>query len=126
MTRKWVVVWMVLTAFSVSGLAADREAIRKRMLERLPQLTKMKDQGRIGENNLGYLEFRSENRKGEKVVAAENADRRLVYTMVARKIDVSVKIVGKRRAAKIAKNEPAGHWIQKPDGTWVRKRESDT
>ena len=41
--------------------------------------------------------------------------------MVAAEIDVSVEIVGKRRAAQIAKNEPVGHWIQKPDGTWVRK-----
>ncbi|MBN1197470.1 MAG: YdbL family protein [Candidatus Aminicenantes bacterium] len=127
MKRKWIGVWAVLAAFCVSGVAADRAAIKKRMAERLPLLTQMKDQGLIGENNLGYLEFRSGDRtdKQKDVVGKENADRLLVYHMVAEEINVSVQVVGKRRAVQIAKNEPEGHWIQKPDGSWVRKTDSD-
>jgi len=127
MKHKWFGVWIVLLAFGVSAMAADRAAIKKRMAERLPLLTQMKDQGLIGENNLGYLEFRSSDQtdKQKDAVSQENVDRRLVYQMVAEEINVSVQVVGKRRAVQIARNEPAGHWIQKSDGTWVRKTDSD-
>lgn len=127
MKIKWIVVWTALAAFCVSAMAVDRAAIKKRMAERLPLLTEMKDQGLIGENNLGYLEFRSGDPtdKHKDAVSRENADRRLVYRMVAEEIKVSVEVVGRRRAVQIAENEPAGHWIQKPDGTWVRKTDSD-
>jgi len=123
MKSKWIGAWALLLVFCISAKAADRAAIQKRMVKRLPLLTEMKNQGFLGENNTGFLEFRFPARtdREKDVVKAENADRLMVYEMVAAEIDVSVEIVGKRRAAQIAKNEPVGHWIQKPDGTWVRK-----
>lgn len=128
MKSKWIGVWVVLLAFGVSAMAADRAAIKKRMAERLPLLTEMKDQGLIGENNLGYLEFRTSDPSDQHkhAVSQENVDRRLVYGMVAAEINVSVEVVGKRRAVQIARNEPAGRWIQQADGTWVRKTKTDT
>ena len=99
------------------GYADD---IKDRMAQRLPQIIALKDKGIIGENSNGYLAFVGSSREGESIINAENADRKTVYQMIAKKTGTSAETVGKQRAAQIAQNETAGHYIQL-NGKWVQK-----
>lgn len=102
------------------GFAASAKEIQQRMKSRHPAITKLKDGGSVGENNKGFLEFRGAKKQAD-LVNAENDDRRIVYTAIAKKQGATPELVGQRRALKIAENGKAGHLFQKPDGTWYKK-----
>ncbi len=107
-----------------AGARAENAELKARFLERKPLLDKMKDLGWVGENNLGFLEFRSETGKSEengKVVEAENADRKTVYAEIAAQVNVDIVEVGKRRAVQIARLAAPGHWLQDAEGRWYQK-----
>ncbi len=55
------------------------------------------------------------------MVRAENADRAEVYAAIARKTNTTPELVGQHRADHIARQAPAGTWLQDPSGTWYRK-----
>jgi uncharacterized protein YdbL (DUF1318 family) len=105
---------------------AESVELKERFLQRQPLLEKMKDQGWIGESNLGFLAFLSEagqNKENSKIVNAENQDRKTVYAEIAVKVNASVEAVGKRRAVQIAALAAVGHWLQDADGNWVQKKQ---
>jgi uncharacterized protein YdbL (DUF1318 family) len=113
----------ILAALSVlllaqAGLADD---IKDRMKARLPVINELKAQGLIGENNQGYLEFRSGQKPEADVVQAENTDRAAVYKAIAQRQNTTPDFVGQARAAQIAEKEPGGFWIQDPGGAWKQK-----
>lgn len=97
------------------------DPIKDRMLGRLPAINALKAQGLVGENNRGFLEFRTGATPQADVVNAENQDRATVYTAIATRQNTTPEFVGQARAAQIAGNEAAGVWIQGADGTWRRK-----
>lgn len=107
-------------AFSSACLAGGND-IKKRMLDRLPALTSLKSQGVIGENNAGFLEFRTGDKGKADLVKEENDDRRKVYEAIAKQQGVDVGLVGSRRALQIAEQAAGGTWLQKPDGSWYKK-----
>ncbi len=41
----------------ITHVNASSKAIKQRMIKRLPEIKALKDQGIVGENNKGYLEF---------------------------------------------------------------------
>ena len=97
-------------------------AIKARMTQRLPQVDKLKESGALGENNLGFLEVRDASQSGAAAIAAaENADRKAVYQIIAAQQKMSVEEVGKARAQQIAQISRAGVWIQNAQGAWARK-----
>ncbi|MBE1423848.1 hypothetical protein SAMN04488082_11097 [Desulfomicrobium apsheronum] len=101
--------------------AGFAQGIKDRMLARLPVINELKAQGLVGENNQGFLEFRSGNKPSADVINAENADRREVYKAIAARQNASPALVGQTRAAQIAEKEAPGTWIQSPDGAWKKK-----
>lgn len=101
-----------------NGVAAS---VKDRMASRIPAINSLKDQGAVGENNKGYLEFRSGKKPQKQLVVDENKDRKLVYTAIAKKQKVTPQLVGKRRATMIADKGKTGHWFQKTDGSWYKK-----
>jgi hypothetical protein len=105
-------------------MTAQSDDLKDRFIKRKPQINKMKNAGMVGENNGGFLEFRRGNpaKVQRQIVAAENADRRLVYRRIAEKVGATVEVVGRRRAAQIARQAKPGHWLQDGDGNWYRKR----
>ena len=106
------------------GLAESAE-LKERFLQRKPLLEKMKNQGWIGENNLGFLTFRGAAGKSEenmKTVQAENEDRKTVYAEISAKVNTAIEEVGKRRAAQIATLAAAGQWLQDAEGNWYQKQ----
>ena len=91
------------------------------MQERLPIIVALKNEGIIGEDNKGYLSFLGSVRKKADVVAAENEDRRQVYSAIAKQQGTTVEVVGSLRAKKIAENASPGQWLQNEQGAWIQK-----
>jgi uncharacterized protein len=96
-------------------------SVKDRMTERLPTIIALKDQGVIGENAQGYLDYRGGNKPEQQVIQAENNDRKLVYAEIAKKQGVDVTLVGQRRAKQIAEKGSPGHWFRTADGSWYQK-----
>ena len=101
--------------------AVHAQSIKERMASRIPTINALKDKGLVGENNRGFLEYRTGNRPHKNVVAAENHDRQAVYTAIAKKEGASAALVGQRRAKMLASIGKKGQWFQSPDGRWYRK-----
>ncbi len=107
--------------FLIAAPTVHSASIKDRMAARIPAINGLKDQGSIGENNKGFLEFRTANKSGAKLVADENNDRRKVYAAIGKKQGASPGLVGQRRAKMIADKGKKGHWYQKSDGSWYKK-----
>ncbi|MBN1404841.1 MAG: DUF1318 domain-containing protein [Opitutales bacterium] len=105
-----------------STASAQGGSIRQRMQERLPSIDSMKADGRIGENNKGYLAVRgSLSAEENQTLAAENADREEVYESIARRTGSDAESVGRERAEQIADRAAPGSWLQDQSGRWYRK-----
>ena len=100
---------------------AQAQGIKARMKQRLPAIVELKTKGIVGENNRGYLAFVSGQKSREALVRAENQDRRSIYAYIAKQQKVSLSLVEKRRAITLAQRARSGEFIQKPDGSWVKK-----
>ncbi len=118
----WFVVGLalVLTLTFVAPAAANK--LKERMKARLPDIVALKSKGIIGENSKGYLEFVGKSREGVNVVKAENADRKTLYTAVAKKTGSTVALVGARAALKWKKNLGKGEYFREADGTWIQNK----
>ncbi len=117
------IVLTLMTLFCVMFCVQDAlaDGIKDRMLARLPIINELKAQGLVGENNQGFLEFRSGKKPSADVINAENSDRQEVYKAIAARQNASPALVGQTRAAQIAEKEAPGTWIQSPDGAWKKK-----
>ncbi len=113
--------FIVLLTLLVWAGGVHADDIKARMTARLPVINALKTQGLIGENNQGYLEFRSGQKPNADVIAAENQDRKTVYAAIATRQNVSVEMVGQTRAAQIAAKEVKGVWVQEANGSWRQK-----
>jgi hypothetical protein len=96
-------------------------SIKEQMAARIPAINALKDQGVVGENNKGFLEYRSGGNQQQDLIQAENTDRAAVYKAIGINQGASPDLVGERRAKMIAENGQAGHWFQKTDGSWYKK-----
>ena len=77
---------LLAIGFFVLGVSAFADDIKARMKNRLPLIKQLKSQGIVGENNKGYLQFVGGNKAKADVVAAENKDRKTVYTAIAKQL----------------------------------------
>lgn len=111
----------IIAAFLSHTSSAFAEGIKDRMINRLPIIKELKSSGVLGENNIGYLEFRQAPGSSQDVVNEENSDRTTVYTAIAEKQGATVDFVGKRRAVQISENAEPGTWLQNNDGQWYKK-----
>ncbi len=95
--------------------------IKDRMKNRLPTIVKMKQQGIVGENSKGYLEYVSANRVNQDIIDSENRDRQQVYTNIAKEQGVPIEKVEQLRAAQIVQKAASGEFLKKEDGSWYQK-----
>ena len=112
----------LIIGFFVLMATAFADDIKTRMKNRLPVIKKLKAEGIVGEDNKGYLQFVGGNEAKADVVAAENKDRKTVYTAIAKQQGTTAELVGKRRALQIAKKAAPGEWIQDAGGNWIQKK----
>ena len=105
----------------ITNAYSSSKAIKQRMIERLPVIKSLKDQGIVGENNKGYLEFVGQKKEKADVIKAENKDRKLVYDAIAKQQGTTAEVVGKHRAIQIANKTQPGEWLQDAKGKWHQK-----
>ena len=125
MKRKTIIAILpvLILGLLITDLQASSAAdIKQRMIARLPTIKSLKDQGLVGENNKGYLEFIGKKKESEDVVEAENKDRRQVYEAIAKQQSTTVELVGTHRAVQIAEKAPSGDWLQDANGKWYQKK----
>ncbi len=120
-TRQLSLALLLIMIFCGQALAGGRQ-IMARMQARLPEITRLKTAGIIGETKNGYLFKLKKAAADNKVVKAENMDRRLVYTAIARQQGVTPELVGRRRALQIKQLARAGTWLQAQNGKWYQKK----
>ena len=112
---------LIIVSLLFSTASAFGESVKARMKARLPVIKKLLKKGVVGENKAGYLQFVGQKKEKEDVVAAENADRKKVYTHIAKKQSTTLQLVGERRALQIAKKAKPGTWLQDQSGKWYQK-----
>lgn len=106
----------------VASRAAELDAVKARMEERVATVDAMKDRKVVGENNRGFLEARGAvSPADDKIIADENSDRRTVYRALAAQTGVDSNTVGRQRAQQIAIRSKRGVWVQDPSGEWRQK-----
>ena len=120
-TIRMILVFGVI-GFCVLGVTAFADDFKARMKNRLPVIKQLKAQGIVGEDNKGYLQFVGGNKAKTDVVAAENKDRKTVYSAIAKQQGTTAELVGKRRALQIAKRANKGEWVQDASGKWIQKK----
>jgi uncharacterized protein YdbL (DUF1318 family) len=122
MPKQTYIVLLLLLAMGSLGLtAAGAASLKERFIQRLPVIQELKQKGIVGENNQGFLAYRSNDKARQDLVDAENADRRKVYEAIAKQQKTTVEVVGQRRAMQIAQKAKSGEWLQAADGKWYRK-----
>lgn len=115
----------LLLAFAphfASAQSLDEDAIKQRLIERVATVDALKLAGKVGENNSGLLEQRAMLKPDEtKLMNAENADRRALYTLVGQRLGLTTTVVGQGRAEDLRKKSATGVWVQDSKGAWSRK-----
>lgn len=120
--KQWTL-WLVLGIAVMLTFAGSVSAqgIKERMKERLPVIAELKKQGIVGEDNQGYLAFVGNEKSHETLIAQENQDRKTIYAHIAAQQNTTISVVEKNRALQLAERAAPGTYIQKPDGSWVKK-----
>ncbi|MBC8208755.1 MAG: YdbL family protein [Desulfobulbaceae bacterium] len=103
-------------------MQVEAQSVKERMAARLPIINALKDQGIIGEDNQGFLQYRSVNQPDKQVIDTENDDRQSVYLLIGEKEMAPPLLVGQRRAQKLVELAKPGHWLQNKFGRWYQKK----
>ena len=112
---------LLIICLIVSSQLVLAAGIKERMKQRLPAIAQLKAKGIIGENYRGYLGFVTGARAQEGVVAAENKDRKAIYTYFAKQQNTTVTVVEKVQGNRKAQKVKSGEFFQNPDGAWHKK-----
>ena len=112
---------VLILGLMITNGHSSSQAIKQRMIDRLPVITALKAKGLIGEDNRGYLQFIGQKKENEEVVTAENKDRQMVYEAIAKQQGTTVELVGQHRAIQIAAKALPGEWLQDANGKWYKK-----
>lgn len=112
-----------LFALELQAQTSDEDAIKQRIIERLATIDDLKLAGKAGENNAGLLEQRGMLSPAEtKLMNDENTDRRALYTLLGKRLGLTMTVVGQGRAEEIRKKSATGVWLQDRNGSWYQKQ----
>ena len=112
---------LIIMSFLFINASAFGEGIKARMKARMPAILELKDKGIVGEDKNGFLQFVGQKKEKEDLIAAENVDRKKVYSHIAKQQGTTAQLVGERRALQIAKKAKPGTWLQDQSGKWYQK-----
>ena len=131
MNAKYAIRWILplIALFAALAVAPSKteaqsgeDAIKERIIQRLESVDRLKIDGLVGENNKGLLEQRAMLSPAQtKTMNEENADRKALYAILAKRLGLSVTVVGQGRAESIRNKSASGVWIQNPSGKWTKK-----
>ncbi len=91
--------------------------------DRFDDLKAFKVQGIIGENNRGYVEALTSDSAAQRLVDAENKDRKVIYQTIEEQNNLSgaLETIEKVFAQVQREKSNPGDKIQTEDGQWVTK-----
>lgn len=123
LTLSLIVTFAALALLPQSANAqAEEDSITQRILQRISAVDELKIKAFAGENNKGLLEQRAMLAPAQtKLMNDENADRKALYAILAKRLGLSVSVVGQVRAESIRKKSAPKVWIQEPSGKWIQK-----
>lgn len=115
--------FFVLGFSGASAQTATESSLKARMADRLKAVDALRASGKAGENNQGLLAPRTKlDAKEQALLEAENADRKEVYALIAKKTGEAAGVVAQKRAATLRKLSKPGVWLQDTKGEWYRKQ----
>lgn len=112
---------VAVPALVVHAQANPVDTAKAGMRERVPALDKLKATGAIGEASTGLVAVRTPGAEADALVAAENADRAVLFADLARRSNGTPEAAGREFARQLARASKPGVWLQRDDGTWYRK-----
>lgn len=125
---KRVLVWLLAAVFAcVTGSLAqadEKDELKARFKQRDAQLTKLKQQGKLGETWEGFVEpVKSDalDEAGRTLMDEENADRRRLYALIAREEKVKVADVGAQNGLRNFASAKPSEYLRANEGPWVRR-----
>lgn len=114
---------LLLAASPAFAADKDEASIQKSMIQRVSDIDALKLAGKVGENNEGLLTQRGALSPEEsKLMNEENTDRRALYTILAKRLGLSVKVVGQGRSEELRKRSASRVWLQDPSGKWYQQK----
>lgn len=104
-----IVLSIFLSAFSAFAFSLD--------------IKSAKDEGLVGETGSGYLASpqSSPAMSTTKLIEEINDKRKAKFSEVGKKQGISADAVAKIFAKKAYEKTEAGHYVQSPEGSWVKK-----
>ena len=106
-----------------TALAAGMGEVKDRMRKRRPKLNALKAESKIGETDGGRVEpVKPDEATAEttKLLAQENADRDIIYKIIAEKHGITPDAVAKRAGKRNWDRAKPGEWYKK-GGEWIQK-----
>ena len=103
---------------------ARKAELQERFKQRFPQIREAKKAGTIGETSDGYLDFVEKSKADKdvrKLVDEENADRKELYTLIAKESGAPVDTVAQRAAKRNFERAHSGDYLKGEDGKWTKK-----
>ncbi len=114
----------VFAAGALAGTDEDIAEVMARIETRSPQIAALKSAGKVGETSQGLLEaVKAVDAKAAKLIAAQNADREVLFGLMAKKNESSVGAVRKNFAIFRFKKAGGGDQFKGADGKWMTKDE---
>jgi uncharacterized protein YdbL (DUF1318 family) len=121
-----ILIAMILGLLVAAPLARAERAddLRARFERRYPELRELKNDGKIGETSAGMVEAvngKSLDDSASKLVSDENADRKELYDLIAKKEGTTSQMVAERNAKRNFEKAKHGDWLKGGDGKWTKK-----
>ncbi|MBU0469309.1 MAG: YdbL family protein [Candidatus Omnitrophica bacterium] len=109
--------------YSIKEMTPEVKSALEGRRDRYDVLGSLKSEGKIGENNKGYVETLSETEEVVRIVNAENKDRNVIYKTIAVQngLTEAMGTIEKVFAQTQRDNADAGEKIQLEDGSWISK-----
>lgn len=105
--------YLIAEAYAQEGLSPEVEQAALNRKERLQSLTSLQEKSILGENKSGLVEMRSSaDGSVRTLMEAENKDRMVIYSGIAKKNGVTVEEVQKPYAVRLQEQAPAGTPIE--------------
>ncbi len=118
---------LIFTGASVASTIDTWDEIKERMKKRSPELHKLKEESKVGENYLGLVEAVSPKDTSDKnimnLVTEENADRTLLYERIATENKTTPELVARTNALRIFEKAEPNDFFMTKNEKWVRKKD---
>lgn len=109
--------------YDIKEMTPEVQAALDGRRERFNELRGLKADGKVGENNRGYVELLKDDTAAKSLVDAENHDRKTVYKTIEKQNNLTDAMATIEKVFAQVQQEKAqpGDKIQDEDGRWVTK-----